>query len=276
MKLVLAFAIGVLCGLATNSATAQTPVTFTDDFNRPDGPVGNGWLNATDNVGGNLVIRNDSLTTPSPNPGGSAGIDRPIGYGGTVTFSATLTPGNGFGGLQNRYTTAFVFRNDGTQYGGYGLNFYRGDQNYSDSAVQVFYNGVQVASAASSFQFGASITVTASLSPDGSIAGQVSGDGNTFQFSFGSYDLSGLSGTNFGITVNFPDTRTSITTYPTVDNVSITYEPQFAGTPGNPDCHGDSVSALAQQYGGLNAAAAALSFPSVRALQNSVSAFCDQ
>ena len=48
----------------------------------------------------------------------------------------------------------------------------------------------------------------------------------------------------------------------------------FAGTPGNPNCSGQSVSALARQFGGLDAAAAALSFPSVGALQNAVLAFC--
>jgi hypothetical protein len=44
----------------------------------------------------------------------------------------------------------------------------------------------------------------------------------------------------------------------------------FAGTPGKRNCHGQSVSALAKQYGGLVAAAAALGFPSVRALQDDI------
>jgi uncharacterized repeat protein (TIGR03803 family) len=48
----------------------------------------------------------------------------------------------------------------------------------------------------------------------------------------------------------------------------------FAGTPGKPNCHGQSVSALARQYAGLEAAAAALGFPSVRALQDDIRAFC--
>ena len=46
----------------------------------------------------------------------------------------------------------------------------------------------------------------------------------------------------------------------------------FAGTPGKPNCHGHSVSALARQYGGLEAAAAALGFSNVRALQNDIPA----
>jgi uncharacterized repeat protein (TIGR03803 family) len=50
--------------------------------------------------------------------------------------------------------------------------------------------------------------------------------------------------------------------------------PIFAGTPGKPNCFGKSVSALARQYGGLNAAAAALGYPSVRALQKAIMEFC--
>jgi uncharacterized repeat protein (TIGR03803 family) len=49
----------------------------------------------------------------------------------------------------------------------------------------------------------------------------------------------------------------------------------FAGTPGKPNCFGQSVSALAWQYGGLNAAAAALGYPSVRALQKAILEFCE-
>jgi len=48
----------------------------------------------------------------------------------------------------------------------------------------------------------------------------------------------------------------------------------FAGTPGTANCIGTSVSALAKKYGGLNAAAAALGYPSVAALQNAIAAFC--
>jgi YVTN family beta-propeller protein len=50
---------------------------------------------------------------------------------------------------------------------------------------------------------------------------------------------------------------------------------EFAGTLGYSNCHGKSVSALAQQFGGLNAAAAALGFASVDALQNAILAFCE-
>jgi hypothetical protein len=48
----------------------------------------------------------------------------------------------------------------------------------------------------------------------------------------------------------------------------------FAGTPGYSNCHGQSVSALAQQYGGLAAAAAALGYSSVPVLQNAIAEYC--
>ncbi len=51
-------------------------------------------------------------------------------------------------------------------------------------------------------------------------------------------------------------------------------QPVFAGTPGKANCFGGSVSALAAQFGDLNAAAAALGYPSVRALQDAILAPC--
>jgi len=43
---------------------------------------------------------------------------------------------------------------------------------------------------------------------------------------------------------------------------------------GGENCHGQTVSALAQQFGGLADAARALGFSSVKALQDAVNAFC--
>jgi hypothetical protein len=42
----------------------------------------------------------------------------------------------------------------------------------------------------------------------------------------------------------------------------------FAGTPGNANCYGQSISAFTGQYHGLNAAIAALGYSSAKALQN--------
>jgi hypothetical protein len=48
-----------------------------------------------------------------------------------------------------------------------------------------------------------------------------------------------------------------------------------AGTPGRANCHGQSISALAQQFGGISAAASHLGFSSVEALQDGFNLFCE-
>jgi hypothetical protein len=45
--------------------------------------------------------------------------------------------------------------------------------------------------------------------------------------------------------------------------------------PGRANCYGQSVTALDGQYGGLNAAAAALGFSNISALQNAILTFCE-
>ena len=47
-----------------------------------------------------------------------------------------------------------------------------------------------------------------------------------------------------------------------------------AGTPGLANCQGTTISALAQQFGGLDAAAASLGFSSIAALQDAFALFC--
>ena len=48
-----------------------------------------------------------------------------------------------------------------------------------------------------------------------------------------------------------------------------------AGTPGQANCHGKTVSALAQQFGGINVASSALGYSSVQALQDAITVFCE-
>jgi hypothetical protein len=47
-----------------------------------------------------------------------------------------------------------------------------------------------------------------------------------------------------------------------------------SGAPGQANCHGKTVSALARQFGGLHAASLALGFFSVEALQDGIRVFC--
>src|SRR5437773_8144470 len=48
-----------------------------------------------------------------------------------------------------------------------------------------------------------------------------------------------------------------------------------AGTPGRRNCHGQSISALAHQFGDIHAAASALGFSTVGALENAFALFCE-
>jgi hypothetical protein len=57
--------------------------------------------------------------------------------------------------------------------------------------------------------------------------------------------------------------------------MSRTRAPTFAGTPGQPNCLGQTVAALINQYGNPHAAAQALvGYSGVQALQNAIQAFC--
>ena len=47
------------------------------------------------------------------------------------------------------------------------------------------------------------------------------------------------------------------------------------GTPGHANCHGKTISGLAEQFGSIDAAASALGFSSVQALQDSFTTFCE-
>jgi len=48
------------------------------------------------------------------------------------------------------------------------------------------------------------------------------------------------------------------------------------GTPGRPNCHGKTISALAHQFGSVDAAAEALGFSSVNELQDAFRGFCQR
>ena len=62
---------------------------------------------------------------------------------------------------------------------------------------------------------------------------------------------------------------------PAAFGIFIQPAPRFAGTPGKANCFGQSISALARLFDGLNTAAADLGFSSVPTLQNAIQAFCE-
>jgi hypothetical protein len=85
------------------------------------------------------------------------------------------------------------------------------------------------------------------------------------------------SNTNAAVVITTAQPFTSVTL--TASGTSFEFVPGvpvslFAGTPGQANCVGVSVSALAQQYGGLARVAAALGYSSVQVLRNTIAKFC--
>lgn len=204
-------------------AIQVTPTTvpdFFDHFNRPNGAVGNGWIDMSSNAQGNLVIGNGALSTPGPN--GTGGVYRSVDTSRSITLSARFTYLNGFGGALYRYDTALLFGSDGVGESGYGVLFTRGDQNYADSAVHLVYNGTVLQTLQSTFQFADSVSTTFTWSPDGSVVGSASDQVNVFNFAFGARFVT-LPGQNLAVRLGFPDGRSGVIVNPTVDDLGLTY-----------------------------------------------------
>ena len=66
--------------------------SFADDFNRPDGPVGNGWSDTSGNLAGNLQIISGELSSTQDlsGPIGGAGMFRPFAFTGPLRVMATI------------------------------------------------------------------------------------------------------------------------------------------------------------------------------------------
>jgi YVTN family beta-propeller protein len=140
----------------------------------------------------------------------------------------------------------------------YVVNFLPSGQSFFYSQVSVIDTATDGIVAAIPVAAGASAGI--SITPDGTKIYVINTDANS---------------------VTVIDAATNATTaiipvgnFPITEGVFIQPAPRFAGTPGKANCHGQSVSALAKQYGGLNAAASALGFSSIGALQNAILAFC--
>jgi hypothetical protein len=79
----------------------------------------------------------------------------------------------------------------------------------------------------------------------------------------------GFLGSNFGGTQTNPLGGNTLFVIPVLPVRAI-----FAGTPGYSNCRGQSEAALASEFGGIDASAAALAYPSVKALQTAIGNFC--
>ena len=215
MRFIWSIAVGISIFVGATAPSIADSILFSDSFDRPNSStVGNAWLDLSGNVNGNLIVQNGSLTTP--NPDGNAGIYRPIDFSFGGRIQGTLTQQNGYGGTLERYASGFSIFNDGTLYNGNvpnGLSvmFYRGDQNYNNSAVRLYVNGSLNEVKSSTFQFGSAISFDTQYK-QGNLTGTVSSGSNSFNFQFAVPNVP--SGKDFAAYLGFPDGRSGVITNP--------------------------------------------------------------
>lgn len=213
--------------------------TFSDDFNRKDGPASNGWSNSP-GQSYDLVIRGNVLTVPTDVSYSDAGIFRNVGPIRRATISSTVGHQSGCCGTYDAFATWFLFKSSGARDSGYGIIVQRSDNNYSNSSVHLVLDGVGIDLKSSSFQYHSEVDVTVTMRPDGSLKGAVSDSTNVFNFEFPARDLSSLTENNVTIVQSGPDNRNTTFVYPTIDNLTLTYTPEpflafpLRGTPA--DC----------------------------------------
>lgn len=199
-------------------------VIFEDDFNRPDGPVGNGWIDSPDNEGGNLGIINEQLSVPQHNT--DAGIHRPLPFSDPVRIQATIWETDGFDLVGSRFESVFVVANDGTlpARDGYGISVLRTEADTDNSQVLLFDNGrveprVPIFSP---WQFDSVLDVDFWIFPDGRMEGSITEGNNVFDFAFGPREIQS-NGANFGFYHGWNAGGSVMP--PRMDNLIITPEP---------------------------------------------------
>jgi VCBS repeat-containing protein len=202
-------------------------IHFLDTFTRPDGTPDNGWTDITSGTTLDLVIQNNALTLASDGTT-PAGIFRPINTALPLAAAAVITPETDSGGIQGHYDTTFLFGNDGTLTGGWGVEFLRSNEATNDSRVVLLHDGAAVATALSNFQFTTfdtfthqgDIAVTVNIGPDGTVSGTVHGFVlGLFNFDFGPQSPT-FTGSNFAL-IQAPPNGSVSGTNATIDNVEV-------------------------------------------------------
>lgn len=201
------------------------PGDVQESFEIPNGTLPAGWSSAPDQSGGAYVVVAGKLTTSSPS-GAIVNVSRAFSFTDQFTVSANLTEGSGFGGLARRYTQEFLIGSNGSLSSGYGFGVYRGDQNYSNSAVVIEHDGVAIATLLSPFQFGQSVHVQATFQLSGEISGFVWDDfGNEFDFDYVG-PLPTLTGDRFALQNGAPP---DYQIKPTVDDLFLDAQGDSSG-----------------------------------------------
>jgi hypothetical protein len=250
--------LGITLGVAAQTY-AGTCNSAANDFSLAGNPNGVWGYGYTNSLGAGLLSLYDVAT---PNARGAVGLDSwtasiigvdphvihnstpsPITFGGSVTV-----PAHGLQFHPGPDEQFSVIRWSAPAAGAYKLDVaFRGNDFIGPTSTDVHVLGNNLPlfnSNVTAYGPGPSFTTIVSVSA-----------GDTIDFVVG-----------VGLNNNYSFDSTGIEA--TICAVCL------AGMPGKPNCHGKCISALAQEFGGLDAAASALGFPSVQALQDAIGDFC--
>lgn len=198
--------------------------TFLDSFDRPDGPVGNGWVTVLGHPSAQpMEILNERAVHPSV-IGWDSGISHPFPFGiDPIQVEADISSSSGDPSCPGtrRFTARLLVGNDGVSIiSGYGICVSRSDNCYSNSTIHLWHNGSIVAFLPASFQFETQVHLRFVVYPDGSLAGDVTEGTSSFAFSFGPRAIS-LAGGHLLAALEAGDNRNVAFVPPSFDNIFI-------------------------------------------------------
>ncbi len=289
-----------LMGLAP-TARAQT-ITTMANFKAPNGRSpwaglvadSNGNLFGTTRDGGTYNLGtvfeiprdpNNTLTGYATSP---TTLFSFTGDNGANPYAGLITDGNGnlFGttvyGGQYNYGTVFEIPKDSSTATGYAnapttlasFNGVNGKELGSDLLIDASGNLFGVATFGGDYGYGTVFEIIKTAMGYDSLPMIV----GTFTYGNGSEPIGGLiadaSGNLFGTTAFGGELGSTGTVFELTGSGFV--PPKFAGTPGQANCTGVTVSTLANTYGGIAHAAKSLGYANVAALQSAVSSYCGQ
>ncbi len=195
-----------------------TATAFTDDFNRADGTIGNGWTvlgNINDNPA--QIINNRVSLAPSNLNYQSPTILHAADFSSNVRINVDL-----FGATDptfgpNSYFTGIYFGGTGNPSDALGVYISTLGAGSNGASIQLWSGNGTTTNLYTGFALGAQIHVDLGYTPDGLIIGSIVSNGQRFEFDFQA-PVARPAGDNIWIRTNVNPGSIS----PAIDNVSIT------------------------------------------------------
>lgn len=194
---------------------------FVDDFNRPDGDIGNGWAISSDSDVAMTIASNQLMNSSDSGNDLLSGIYRSLPFSNSARIEATLSEMSASTGA-SRFYSQFLVRSDGSISSGYGILVLRSSDGFNNSQVVLVEDGEWISSSISPFQFSQSLLIDVVIQSDGSIDGTISEGSQSFEFSFGPRTIT-ASGGNFQFVTPGNDPRNStLNIRPRLDDLKLT------------------------------------------------------